>query len=248
MANRFYDRERYDQRQEEEGRYGRGPRYGRDRYRRSDYGEYGSESYDRPYSGFYSETYNPGYGGLYTESYGARYDEPYDRGYSYETGYGDPYNRYTGYESRYSDPYYRNRDGRGGERGLLERAGDEVRSWFGDEDAERRRRLDQARSANHVGRGPRNYKRSDERIREDINDRLTDDYYLDASDIEVGVLDRAVTLTGRVNSREDKRRAEDIANAVSGVTDVSNQLRVSRVDQTQTAYTTAAETASAKRA
>ena len=46
---------------------------------------------------------------------------------------------------------YRNRDdARGyesdrGRRGPVERAGDEVRSWFGDDEAARRRRLDEAR-------------------------------------------------------------------------------------------------------
>ena len=78
----------------------------------------------------------------------------------------------------------------------------------------------------HRGRGPRNYQRSDDRIREDVNQRLTDDPYVDASDIEVGVENREVTLTGTVASRSDKRRAEDIADSVSGVTHVQNNLRV----------------------
>ena len=43
--------------------------------------------------------------------------------------------------SRWSEDRYGNR-GRGGERGFFERAGDEVASWFGDEDADRRRRQD----------------------------------------------------------------------------------------------------------
>lgn len=43
---------------------------------------------------------------------------------------------------RYEDPYRRDRGYRRDERGLIDRAGDEVRSWFGDDDAERRRQLD----------------------------------------------------------------------------------------------------------
>ena len=78
------------------------------------------------------------------------------------------------------------------------------------------------------GRGPRGYKRSDERIREDVNDRLSDDHFLDASDIEVSVSNGEVTLSGTVNSRADKRRAEDIAESVSAVTHVQNSLRVNR--------------------
>ncbi|HLA12907.1 MAG TPA: hypothetical protein VJ023_20140 [Pyrinomonadaceae bacterium] len=62
-----------------------------------------------------------------------------------------------------------------------------VTSWFGDEEAERRRRMDEARMGSHRGKGPRGYKRSDERIQEDVNERLTDYDALDASDIEVVV-------------------------------------------------------------
>jgi hypothetical protein len=37
-----------------------------------------------------------------------------------------------------------------------------------------------------------------------------------------------VTLTGSVSSRDQKRRAEDVAERISGVKDVTNQLRVTR--------------------
>ncbi|HKC85408.1 MAG TPA: BON domain-containing protein, partial [Blastocatellia bacterium] len=58
------------------------------------------------------------------------------------------------------------------------------------------------------------------------NDRLTDDWYVDASDMEVSVNNCTVTLSGRVDSRLEKRRAEDIAESVPGVKDVSNRLTV----------------------
>ncbi|WP_051440915.1 osmotically-inducible protein OsmY (plasmid) [Ensifer sp. WSM1721] len=76
------------------------------------------------------------------------------------------------------------------------------------------------------GRGPRNYTRSDQRIREDVSDRLTDDPHVDASDIEVTVENGEVTLSGTVMSRPVKHRAEDIAESVSGVRDVQNNLRI----------------------
>ncbi|MFL5189849.1 MAG: SWFGD domain-containing protein, partial [Microvirga sp.] len=50
------------------------------------------------------------------------------------------------------------------DRGFIERAGDEVRSWFGDEDAERRRDRDMREAGQHRGRGPKSYQRSDARI------------------------------------------------------------------------------------
>lgn len=80
----------------------------------------------------------------------------------------------------------------------------------------------------HRGRGPRGYRRSDERIREDINDRLSDRPDLDASNVEVNVANGEVTLTGNVNNRRDKRLAEDISENVSGVQNVENRLRVSQ--------------------
>ena len=79
----------------------------------------------------------------------------------------------------------------------------------------------------HAGRGPRNYQRADDRIEEDVNESLTRHPGLDASEIEVKVQSGEVTLTGTVDSRQDKRMAEDAAESCSGVRDVHNQLRVS---------------------
>lgn len=95
---------------------------------------------------------------------------------------------------------------------------------FGDEEAARRRMRGQPPS--HRGRGPKNYTRSDPRIAEDVNDRLSDDDHIDASEIEVTVSGGEVTLNGTVNSRFEKRHAEDIAEAISGVKHVQNNLRV----------------------
>jgi len=72
----------------------------------------------------------------------------------------------------------------------------------------------------HRGRGPRGYKRSDDRIREDVSDRFSDDAYLDASSIDVTVNEGVVSLNGTVQDRSDRRRAEDLAMMVPGVQDV----------------------------
>ena len=55
---------------------------------------------------------------------------------------------------------------------------------------------------------------------------MTDHVRLDASDIEVVVANGEVTLQGTVASRFARRLAEDIADGVTGVRDVANQLRV----------------------
>lgn len=85
-----------------------------------------------------------------------------------------------------------------------------------------------ATGGSHRGVGPRGYQRSDERIREDVQERFTDDPYLDPSDLEVEVRNGVVTLVGTVSDRQQKRRAEDLADAVSGVRDVENQLTIRR--------------------
>lgn len=77
------------------------------------------------------------------------------------------------------------------------------------------------------GRGPKNYTRSDERIREDVIERIVDNG-LDASEVEIEVKEGEVTLTGSVHQRLYKHRMEDIAESVSGVKDVHNQIRVKR--------------------
>lgn len=76
------------------------------------------------------------------------------------------------------------------------------------------------------GRGPKNWRRDDEQIRELVNERLTDDHDVDATDIDVVVADAEVTLQGAVRSRMEKRIADDIAWSVAGVHDVHNRLRI----------------------
>lgn len=76
------------------------------------------------------------------------------------------------------------------------------------------------------GRGPRTYQRPDERIRDEVCERLTADPDVDASDIEVSVGGGEVTLAGVVHDRGMKRMAEDAASDVFGVRDVHNRLRI----------------------
>ena len=83
-----------------------------------------------------------------------------------------------------------------------------------------------SRYGRYSGLGPRGYKRSDERIKDDINDRLTWHGYIDASDIDVEVNDGIVTVKGTVEDRHQKRMAEDVIENVSGVEDVNNQLKI----------------------
>ena len=76
------------------------------------------------------------------------------------------------------------------------------------------------------GRGPKGYVRSDERILEDVSDRLEEHGDLDPSDIAVSISRGEVTLEGSVTDRWSKRLAEDLAHSVQGVRDVQNRLTV----------------------
>jgi hypothetical protein len=80
----------------------------------------------------------------------------------------------------------------------------------------------------YAGRGPKDYTRSDDRIREDVCDRLSWHDEVDATDITVRVANGEVTLEGSVETRHMKRLAEDIAEDVPGVLDVHNNVRVTK--------------------
>jgi hypothetical protein len=80
--------------------------------------------------------------------------------------------------------------------------------------------------ASNRGLGPRGYERSDERIREDVCERLTDDPHIDASEIEVTVANGEVTLSGTLRSRNAKRRSVYVTEQARGVKDVHNLIRV----------------------
>jgi osmotically-inducible protein OsmY len=146
-----------------------------------------------------------------------------DGGYTGQTGTG--YGRTPGGEAGQG----RSGGGRGRPEGpaaaaaqLWGRAREAVSGVMGDLDG----RTPGGQQGLHRGRGPKNYSRSDHRIQEDVNDRLTDDHFLDATHIDVNVAGGEVTLGGTVTSRADKRRAEDLADEVSGVKHVQNNLRI----------------------
>lgn len=239
-SERYQDRSDFDREQ----RYGSGGTFGygegRPSYSERQVGGYGGSSYGG--SGAQQSYASQGDQRRYTSSdYGfgqqgdrqsnftgqqqawevpSSYGAPGTFGASYGGGtgtYGGGAGGSQGYGEDYRDHGYASRRH---ERGFLQRAGDEVASWFGDDDAARRREQD------HRGRGPADYTRSDERIREDANDRLTEDWRIDASRISVAVKDGEITLSGTVTRREDKRRAEDIVEDLSGVKHVQNNLRV----------------------
>jgi hypothetical protein len=77
------------------------------------------------------------------------------------------------------------------------------------------------------GVGPKGYKRSDERIKEEASEALARDPRVDASEVELDVVEGFITLKGTVPNRMMKRQAEICVEDISGVQDVHNLLRVS---------------------
>lgn len=230
---------RYWGEDDEERGHERGPREGRG------YGERGG------WLGGREDRYRdwretePYYGSRRDEGWGERggYGRPHYR--DDERGWGGPRGEHRGMprgwgergeRSQYGEgrgPMYRygmerdrEREGMRWERGehredepsLMERIGEGIRNFFagGDE------------RGPHAGKGPKGYRRSDDRIREDVCDRIASWGWVDASDVEVRVQEAEVTLSGSVSARRDKRLLEEMIEGVPGVLDVHNQIRVRR--------------------
>jgi hypothetical protein len=220
---------RDDRYQSSERRYGSQPDFGGD-YRRS------QESYGEPFG----ERGRYDYGGR--PDYGSRGTSREWRG-SGNWGYGE-----SGYGARpFSDESWRSgeqdterftseRDwSRGGRsRGSFGSGGwsDQPSAGWSGQDYRWRAYGDRPRQS-FTGRGPKDYQRSDERIREEVSDRLTDDDRIDASEISVQVRAGEVTLSGTVADREQKRRAEDLVESVSGVKETINNIRVTKGQEGQ---------------
>ncbi len=84
----------------------------------------------------------------------------------------------------------------------------------------------------HTGRGPKGYRRADERIYEDVCETLSLSSEIDASEIEVTVKQGRVHLTGEVENRQTKRMVEFEIENISGVIDVQNDLAFSTKEST----------------
>ena len=140
-----------------------------------------------------------------------RADDAMTYGYRGQGGYGDFTDRHQGGYGESQGRHAQSGHGRGG----AEFRGHEFRS-------PESRGVEES----HRGRGPRDYVRADERIADDIIDRLTDDEHIDASEVLVMVEGGVATLTGNVPERAMKHRAEDIAADAHGVREVRNEIRV----------------------
>ncbi|HEV7135961.1 MAG TPA: BON domain-containing protein [Steroidobacteraceae bacterium] len=86
----------------------------------------------------------------------------------------------------------------------------------------------ESRSLPRYPPGPKGYQRSDERLREDISERLMQARHIDSSDVTVQVAAAKVILEGTVPERRMKHAIEDLVDACPGVQDIENGIRVKR--------------------
>lgn len=68
--------------------------------------------------------------------------------------------------------------------------------------------------------------KSDQEIFEEVSETLFKNKFIDASDIQVIVSDGVVELNGWVNTREDKKEAEQCIEFISGVNDIQNFIHL----------------------
>jgi hypothetical protein len=224
----MYDRQAYGYRGGEWSRGGQGFNQGE---------SFGPSGYPRR-GGYGFEGYGPGegYGDQSWRGQGAGAWGPWDQG-----GYGPPMPR----ETRGRRLDY----GEGWNRGYDEQRGDDERGGsYGQTGPGYDRGWSAARESwspsgyqggfsgyeggRYSGRGPKGYQRTDERIREEVCERLTDHGGVDACDIEVDVHAGEVTLRGTAPDRWQKRMAEDAIGDLPGVRDVHNQLRIDGSEHT----------------
>jgi len=234
-------RSRSDRSQDEQRGRGTGS-FGED-YREGEYGsgDFGFEQGRRgePSFGSSDERYespryfgagNYGEGGThYTGGYEPRGDRSQERSIGSRDWRGDPSYSYRGSSGSYSGGYsgggYSWDDQQRGQR-------DEHPGFF--------KRL--------FRRGPKGYQRSDERLREDISERLMMSSSVDSSEVTVNVSSGKVTLEGTVPDRYMKHYIEDLVDACPGVQDIDNRIRVdassgrSSEDTARTTTTTASAT------
>jgi hypothetical protein len=214
-----------------EGGFDRRQGQQRDSERSGSRGGFGREGQE--FSGI--NDFDPGYGS-YRESGFER--GGYASQQEFRRGYGRPsggFSRDYDYEGSYgmNDPYTQRQGGGQGRFGEGQQYGG-YQSGYGfgqDEDSQRGRGQQRfGQQGQFYGRGPEGYTRSDERITEDVNERLTWHHDIDASRIRVRVEQGEVTLEGMVQDRSQKRMAEDVVESIMGVKNVQNNLRVGSGD------------------
>jgi hypothetical protein len=78
----------------------------------------------------------------------------------------------------------------------------------------------------YSGIAPKNYRRSDERIFDEVCDRLMIHGEIDPTNIDILVKNAEVTLSGVVPNKKMKRAIEEVVDHVAGVLEIKNELKI----------------------
>lgn len=187
----------------------------RDAPRRDDYGAYGAQGYG-------------GEGGSGAQGYGAQ--GAYGR-YGSQSDYGTPGGYGGDYIGRQGGQ--RQRTGGGAQYGGSVSYGEGAYGGYGQGDMGTASRESRPWEQSGMGgramrRGPKGYQRSDERLREEICERLMNRWDIDSSDVTVNVQEGRVTVEGVVPERRMRHAIEDLVDDCHGVQDIENHIRVQR--------------------
>jgi osmotically-inducible protein OsmY len=210
---RDMDEDRWGQGGYGQGRYGQGS-YGQGGSGQSQYGQREQGGYGQSQYGQRGQGGYGQYGQREQGGYGGGTRQQYGRQYESQS-FDQPYP--SGFQSDFGSSQQRSQSGFG-------------REGYGE-------------SGTHRGKGPKGYTRSDERLKEVICEKLTDDPMIDASEINIEVTGQTVKLTGTVDDRSTKYEVEELVERCGGVKDIDNQLRVrSQGGSMQTSQTTGSGT------
>jgi osmotically-inducible protein OsmY len=214
--------------------------------------QYPRQQYDAPYDAYGNDYGQPSQGyARNTGSYGGNYsgvpyradfqggggyqgNEPWNRnesvyGYGYQGGPGNqggigpnPAGSHFGQGGQYG---YSSQYGSGGQYGSNYSGGHYGQGRFAQGGSFAGTQPNQ-QSRGFQGVGPKGYTRSDERLKEEISERLSDDPQIDASDVSIECSNGKITLSGQVDERWMKHHIENLVDRSSGVKDIDNRLTV----------------------
>jgi osmotically-inducible protein OsmY len=190
-------------------------------------GDYGGQGYGS--QGYGSQAYGgsqyggPGYGNQGYSGGGQGFGEQ-GGGQRYSGG-----QRYGGMDSGgYRDSDYLGRGSqRGGYGGPIDASGHGGTGYGSNEYGSSYGRSGSMGQGASQRRGPKGWQRTDERLKDDICERLYHTRHIDSSEVTVDVKDGKVTLEGTVPQRGMKHALEDLIDACPGVKDIDNRVRVS---------------------
>ena len=224
------------------------PRFGSQGYESQQYGTTGqdweSPSFGSPYE---ERRNNPGYGPEEQRYSRQPYGSPYRGGYSqpgsrsWSEGYERPGTWERNPSSRFGGDYGEPRESSSWnqDRSHSDRTSRQP-SWGSSAQEQQRGGWGESQQSGsssyerpwqegpYSGKGPKGYQRPDERIKEEVCERLSYHGFIDPSEVDINVEQGEVKISGTCMNRREKRMIEDVVDSVRGVRDVRNELSINQ--------------------